>query len=76
MKQGTRQGGILSTHLSQAFIDDYLEILQNKRLGLGIGTVYTGSQARCGDVAFLTKFKDELQNIFVLRSKGIFRKEK
>ena len=64
VKQGVRQGGILSTHLYKIFIDDFLEILQNKRLGLRIGTVYTGSPACCDDVAFLTKFKEELQIMF------------
>ena len=60
MKQGVRQGVLLYI----VFIDDFLEILQNKRLGLRIGTIYTGSQACCDDVAFLTKFKEELQIIF------------
>ena len=64
VKQGVRQGGILSTHLYKVFIDDFLETLQNKRLGLRIGTVYTGSPACCDDVAFLTKFKEELQIMF------------
>ena len=64
VKQGVRQGGILSTHLYKVFIDDFLETLQNKRLGLRIGTVYTGSPACCDDVTFLTKFKEELQIMF------------
>ena len=62
--EGVRQGGILSTHLYKVFIDDFLEILQNKRLGFRIGTVYMASPACCDGVAFLTKFKDELQIMF------------
>ena len=64
VKQGVRQVGILSTYLYKMFIYDFLEILQNKCLGLRIGTVYTGSPACCDDLAFLTKFKEELQIMF------------
>ena len=60
VKQGVRQGGILS---AQLYKDHFLEmhVLENKRLGLRSGRVYTDSPSRCDDVAFLTKLKDELQ---------------
>ena len=61
IKQGAIRCGILSTHLYEAFLDDFLSILENKRLGLRIRTVYVGSPACSDDIAFLTKFKDELQ---------------
>ena len=54
-----RQGGILSTCLYKTFIDDLLYILENKRLGFGIGTVFAGSTA-----CFVTKSGDELQLMF------------
>ena len=64
IQQGVRQGGILSTCLYKTFIDDLLHILENKRLGFKIGTVFVGSPACCDDIAFVTKSRDELQLMF------------
>ena len=62
--QGVKQGGVLSTTLYKTYIDEFLDILECKRLGFRIGTVFVGSPACCDDIAFLTKSKDELQIMF------------
>ena len=53
--------GLSAEHLKVA--KHLITPVQNKRLGLRIGTVYTGS-CIWDDVAFLTKFKEELQIMF------------
>ena len=64
MKQGIRQGGILSTHLYKTYIDPILNILQDKKLGFKLGAAYVGQPTVADDLAFLSKFKDELHLMF------------
>lgn len=64
IKQCVRQGGILSTHLYKIFIDELLDVLKSKRLGLRVGTVYIGSLACADDVALLASSVEELQLMF------------
>ena len=59
--QGVKQGGILSTHLYKTYIDPLLKTLNSKRLGLYLGTVYIGVPTVADDLAYLSKYKDELQ---------------
>ena len=56
-----RQGGILSTHLYKIYIDELLNILKSKRLGLKIGTDYLGSPACADDVALFASLQLMLQ---------------
>ena len=53
INQGVHQGAILSTHLYKIYIDELLNILKSKRLGLRIGTIYIGSPTCADDVALL-----------------------
>ena len=61
VKQGVKQGGILSTNFYKTYIDPLLNLLRSKRLGFRLGTVYVGGPTVADDLAYLTKFKDELQ---------------
>ena len=61
INQGVRQGGVLSTHLYKIYIDELLNILKSKRLGLKIGTIYIGSPTCADDVALLASSVEELQ---------------
>lgn len=61
INQGVRQGGILSTHLYKIYIDELLNILKSKRLGLRIGTVFIGNPTCADDVALLASSPEELQ---------------
>ena len=61
INQGVRQGGILSADLYKVYIDQLLNVLKSKRLGLKIGTVYVGCPACADDVALLASSDKELQ---------------
>ena len=61
INQGVRQGAILSTTLYKIYIDEPLNILKSKRLGLRIGTIYIGSPTCADDVALLASSVEELQ---------------
>ena len=61
INQGVRQGGKLSTHLYKIYIDELLNILKLKHLGLKIGTIYIGSPTCADDVALLASSVEELQ---------------
>ena len=65
--QGVRHGGILSTLFYKIYLNPCLKELEHNRLGLCIGTSYCGCPACAGDVALLTRCKNELQlmaNVF------------
>ena len=55
------QGGILSAHLYKIYIDELLNILKSKRLGLKIGTVFIGSPTCADDIALLASLAEELK---------------
>ena len=61
MKRGVKQGGILSTNFYKTYIDPLLNLLRSKRIGFRLGTVYVGGPTVADDLAYLTKFIDELQ---------------
>ena len=67
IRQGVRQGGILSTLFYKIYLNPCLMELEHNRLGLCIGTSYCGCPACADDVALLTRCKNELQlmaNVF------------
>ena len=59
--QGVKQGGILSTNFYKTYIDPLLNLLRSKRLGFCLRTVYVGGPTVADYLAYLTKFKVELQ---------------
>ena len=61
MKQGVKQGGILSTNFCKTYTDPHLNLLRSKRLGFCHGTVYVGGPTVADDLAYLTKFEDKFQ---------------
>ena len=52
MKQGIRQGGILSTYLYKVYINSLLLMLERSGLGVSIGGLYLGAPT-CADDVFL-----------------------
>ena len=61
VKQGVKQGGIVSTNVYKTYIYPLLNLLRSKRLGFRLGTVYVGGPSVADDLAYLTKFKVERQ---------------
>ena len=45
LKQGVRQGGVLSTHLYKIFVEDQILELEEKALGFVLGNIYIGATA-------------------------------
>ena len=60
VKQGVKQGNILSTNFYKTYIDPLLNLLRSKRLEIRLGTVYVCGPTVADDLAYLPKFKDEL----------------
>jgi hypothetical protein len=50
IKQGVRQGGVLSTRLYKSYINDLPLELENRGLGLTIGLEYCGSPLCADDI--------------------------
>ena len=61
IKQGVRQGGILSPFLYKAYINPCLLELERNRIGYHIGTSYTGCPTCADDLALLSDNILELQ---------------
>ena len=61
VKQGVRQGGVLSTHLYKLFVQDLLLELEHNAIGLHLGNIYVGTPTCADDVAFLESDRDKLQ---------------
>ncbi len=61
VKQGIRQGGILSTVLYKQFIDGLLRSMESMELGVYIGTTYMGVPTCCDDILLLAHGNEELQ---------------
>lgn len=59
--QGVRQGGILSTHLYKAYVNDLLLELEEQDLGMNIGPVYSGCPTCADDILLITSEPNELQ---------------
>ena len=63
VKQGVRQGGILSTHLYKLYLNDLLESLRKSNIGMSIGPVYIGTPSCADDVLLLSTINQELQGM-------------
>ncbi|VDI81281.1 Hypothetical predicted protein [Mytilus galloprovincialis] len=61
IKQGVRQGGILSTHLYKIFVQDLLVELEQNSLGYHLGDIYVGAPTCADDIAFISNNEYELQ---------------
>ncbi len=61
VKQGIRQGGILSTELYKQYIDGLLHSMEELDLGVRIGTTYMGTPTCCDDILLLARETEELQ---------------
>lgn len=61
IQQGVRQGAILSPFFYKTYLNPCLMELEQHRLGLCIGTGYSGCPACADDVAILTRCENELQ---------------
>ena len=61
VRQGVRQGAILSPFLYKTYLNPCLEELEQQRLGLCIGGVYCGCPTCADDVALIARCENELQ---------------
>ncbi|CAC5377799.1 unnamed protein product [Mytilus coruscus] len=61
--QGVRQGGILSTHLYKAYINELLLDLQKRNLGTHIGNNYVGCPTCADDIVLLSLNREEMQEM-------------
>ncbi|CAC5423557.1 unnamed protein product [Mytilus coruscus] len=61
IKQGVRQGGILSTHLYKLYVQDILEELKNNSIGFLLGNIYIGAPTCADDIALLSSDTSEMQ---------------
>ncbi|MCG8113153.1 MAG: reverse transcriptase family protein [Candidatus Thiodiazotropha taylori] len=61
LKQGVRQGGVLSTHLYKIFVEDQLLELETNSLGFMLGNIYIGATAVADDLAYLSPTPETLQ---------------
>lgn len=82
VRQGVRQGGILSTNLYKCYINDLLLALEFNRIGAHIGTTYVGCPTVADDLALVANNKSDLQlmldmtNTFANRERYIIHPEK
>ena len=63
VKQGVRQGGVLSTGFYKLFVNDLLLDLENTNSGLNIGELYLGCPTVADDVSLLSLSECELQTM-------------
>jgi hypothetical protein len=61
IKQGVRQGGILSTELYKIYNNTLLEQLEEARRGIYIGSIYCSAPMCADDVALLANTPTDLQ---------------
>ena len=61
--QGVRQGGVLSTHLYKAYINELLLDLQKRNLGSHIGNNYVGCPTCADDIVLLSLNREEMQEM-------------
>ncbi|CAC5399980.1 unnamed protein product [Mytilus coruscus] len=64
IKQGVRQGGILSTHFYKSYIQDLPIELEKRAPGLSIGLEYFGSLVCADDIVLMSTDETEIQVIF------------
>lgn len=63
VKQGVRQGGILSTYLYKQYINDLLESLEKYRFGSSLGSIFAGCPTCADDIVLLSDSKQEMQDM-------------
>ena len=63
VRQGVRQGGIISTDLYKLFCNDRLITLRNSNLGFHVGCNYLGATAVADDQVLISNSKHELQSM-------------
>ena len=63
IKQGVRQGAILSTNLYKLYVDDLLTTLSARGLGVHIGHIYMGCVACADDIILLAHTELDLQEM-------------
>ncbi|VDI60690.1 Hypothetical predicted protein [Mytilus galloprovincialis] len=63
IRQGVRQGGILSTHFYKAYIEDLLIQLEESNVGLHLGTNYSGCPTCADDILLLSNSDEDMQVI-------------
>jgi hypothetical protein len=63
IKQGVRQGGVLSTHLYKSYINDLPLELEKRGLGLTIGLEYCGSPLCADDIVLMSTDVEEIQTM-------------
>ena len=61
IKQGVRQGGILSPFLYKLYINNLLKNLESHRIGFNLGSIYVGCPTCADDIALLSSSPEELQ---------------
>jgi hypothetical protein len=61
IKQGVRQGGVLSTHLYKSYINDLPLELEKRGLGLTIGLEYCGSPLCADDIVLMSTDDEDIQ---------------
>jgi hypothetical protein len=63
IKQGVKQGGIISTNLYKLYIDDLLERITQLNIGTKIGHIILGAVACADDVALLIDTLEDAQTL-------------
>ena len=63
IKQGVRQGGVLSTHLYKLYINDLPPELEKRGLGLTIGLEYCGIPLCADDIVLMSTDVEEIQTM-------------
>ena len=71
VKQGTRQGDVLSTWLFLMFINDLIGELNNTKVGVFINGVYFGSPMFADDLTMFSRMKSGLDRMLECTSLGI-----
>ena len=66
VRQGVKQGGILSPSLYKLYISDLLEGLREARMGLTIGSIYLGTPACADDVVLASSSTAELNGMIAV----------
>ena len=66
IRQGVRQGGILSTHLYKLYINDLLVDLESTKLGKHIGCQYTGCPTCADDLSLVPECSYEFQEMLTI----------
>ena len=67
IRQGVRQGEILSPHVYKMYVNPLLVELQRSALGVHIGSIYTGALAVADDFLLLSNCPEELQIMLNLK---------